>query len=86
MDLRKDIDYVMNHKLGLDDTFQFRCKGCGKCCTHREDVLLTAYDLFRIARYFGRSPAEILSRYCEPPACCQDQTGAPKKRLSVPAQ
>ena len=65
MDLRKDIDYVMNHKLGLDDTFQFRCKGCGKCCTHREDVLLTAYDLFRIARYFGRSPAEILSRYCE---------------------
>lgn len=64
-DLRKDIDYIMNHKMGLDDTFQFHCKACGKCCKNREDVLLTPYDLFRIARYLGRSPSEIVDKYCD---------------------
>ena len=29
-DFRKDIDYMMSYKMGLDDTFQFRCKACGK--------------------------------------------------------
>lgn len=64
-DLRKDIDYIMNHKMGLDDSFQFRCKACGKCCKNREDVLLTPYDLFRIARYLERTPSEIVGKYCE---------------------
>lgn len=59
-------DEVLNMPtLGLDDTFEFRCKACGKCCKHREDILLTPYDLFRIADYFGRTPQEILERYCE---------------------
>jgi Fe-S-cluster containining protein len=51
-------------RLGLDDTFEFRCKACGKCCKHREDVILTAYDMFRIANFLGRTPAEIFERYC----------------------
>ena len=25
------------YKIGLDDTFTFGCKMCGKCCTNRED-------------------------------------------------
>ena len=28
-------------KLGLDDSFQFHCTACGKCCIDREDILLT---------------------------------------------
>lgn len=64
-DFKKDIDYIMSHKMGLDDTFRFRCKACGKCCKNREDVLLTPYDLFRIAWYFGRTPSEIVNQYCE---------------------
>ena len=51
--------------LSLDDSFEFRCKACGKCCKHREDILLTPYDLFRIASYLGRTPQEIVERYCE---------------------
>ena len=31
-EFRKDIDYIMSHKMRLDDTFQFHCKACGKCC------------------------------------------------------
>lgn len=64
-EFKKDIDYIMSHKMGLDDTFRFRCKACGKCCKNREDVLLTPYDLFRIAWYFGRTPSEIVNQYCE---------------------
>lgn len=60
-----DLDYMETHKMGLDGTFQFRCKACGKCCKHRDDVLLTPYDLFRIARTLGRTPKEILNHYCE---------------------
>ena len=51
--------------MGLDDTFEFHCKACGKCCKHRTDVLLTAYDVFRIARYLGRTLDDIIERYCE---------------------
>lgn len=62
---RIDVDYAMSHKMGLDDTFEFHCKACGKCCKHRTDVLLTAYDVFRIARYLGRTLDDIIERYCE---------------------
>lgn len=51
--------------LGLDDTFDFSCKECGKCKYNRNDILLTPYDLFRVASYFGRTPQEIIERYCE---------------------
>ena len=27
--------------IGLDDTFKFHCDQCGKCCTHREDIILS---------------------------------------------
>ena len=51
--------------LGLDDSFPFRCKSCGKCCKHREDILLTPYDVYRLARYLERKPEEIIEGYCE---------------------
>ena len=51
--------------LGLNDTFPFKCKACGKCCKQRKDLLLTPYDVFRLARYLGRTPEEIIERRCE---------------------
>lgn len=52
--------------LGLDDAFEFTCKACGKCCKYnRNDLLLTSYDVYRIAKYFGRTTEQIITRYCE---------------------
>lgn len=51
--------------MGLNDTFHFTCKACGKCCKNRRDIVLTPYDVFRIARYLGRTPEEIITRYCQ---------------------
>lgn len=56
--------------LGLDDTFPFACRSdngeaCGKCCKNRTDLLLTAYDVFRLARHFGCKTGDIIKKYCE---------------------
>ena len=63
--LKQKWEYVKAHALGLDDTFQFGCKRCGKCCKHREDILISAFDLYRIGKYLLRTPAEVIERYCE---------------------
>jgi Fe-S-cluster containining protein len=69
--MKKDIrdmsaeEILSQQTLSLDDTFLYRCKACGKCCKNRDDIVLSAYDVFRIARFFGRTPAEIITRYFE---------------------
>ena len=55
---------IENNSLGLDDTFQFECRECGKCCKNRKDILLTTQDLYNIAKYLGRMIDEIVGRYC----------------------
>ena len=52
-------------KIGPDDPFRFRCKECGKCCIHREDILLSPHDLFRAARELGMTTVEFYNQYCE---------------------
>ncbi len=52
-------------KIGADETFKFGCKMCGKCCTHRTDILLTPRDLFNIAKTLVLSPEEVIEKYCE---------------------
>ena len=44
--------------------FRFHCTQCGDCCRNREDIILTPYDLFQIAKYRQLKPGEILRRYC----------------------
>lgn len=51
--------------MGLDDTFQFHCTKCGKCCIDREDILLTARDIYKISAYLKITPMEIFKTYCE---------------------
>jgi len=56
--------------LELDDSFPFACRSdcgetCGKCCKNRNDLLLTGWDVFRLARHFKCTPDEIILKYCE---------------------
>jgi Fe-S-cluster containining protein len=53
-----------NNMIGMDDAFQFRCRACGKCCKNRHDILLSARDLFHIARTLGRTMEYVVKRYC----------------------
>ena len=57
---------IERNTLGLDDTFQFTCKMCGKCCKNRtEAIVMTGFDIFRIAQELGRKPLEIVQRYTQ---------------------
>lgn len=58
------IEELQEKSLGLDDTFPFHCRSCGKCCRHRYDISLSAFDLYRIAQFFGRPTRDIIDRYC----------------------
>lgn len=51
--------------VGLDDSFEFHCTQCGKCCTNREDILLTPRDLFRAAKELNMTVKDLFSEYCE---------------------
>ena len=63
--LQEIAENLDRYLIGLDEPFQFKCRGCGKCCKNREDILLTSRDLFRIAKHFEKTPAEIVEEYCE---------------------
>ena len=41
---------------------RFRCDGCGKCCKNREDIILNAYDIFRIRKKLDITLEEFLLR------------------------
>lgn len=41
--------------------FSFACKGCGNCCRGREDIVLSGFDLWRIAVRL-RLPPQIVAR------------------------
>ena len=47
--LKEIYDNLDNSKRSLDDTFQFQCDQCGKCCINREDIL-------KNIQYFFESP------------------------------
>jgi len=63
--MQEILENFEKNSLGLDDTFQFKCRECGKCCKNREDILLTARDLYNIARELGRTTEYVVERYCE---------------------
>lgn len=51
--------------LAPDDAFSFVCAGCGDCCRHRHDLVLSGYDLFRIARRLRLSPRIVAHAFCK---------------------
>ena len=50
--------------IGLDDTFKFHCDQCGKCCTHREDIILSPMDIFKMAKEMKMTPVKFYHEYC----------------------
>lgn len=57
---------VVPQKLGLDDSFQFRChKGiaCFNACCRSIDISLTPYDIVRLKNRLGLPSYEFLARY-----------------------
>ena len=51
--------------LAPQDSFDFACAGCGDCCRKRRDLVLSGYDLYRIARRLGLSPRIVASAFCK---------------------
>lgn len=52
-------------RIGIDESFQFHCDQCGKCCINREDILLNLKDLYNIAKHLGLTPEEVVEKYGE---------------------
>lgn len=46
--------------IDIDDTFNFKCKQCGKCCMYRDDIILNPFDIYNGAKYLGIEPEEFL--------------------------
>ena len=59
------IKEMHENTIGLDDSFNFKCIMCGKCCRNREDVLLTGPDVFRAAKELGMTIESFIHTYCE---------------------
>jgi hypothetical protein len=53
------------YRIGIDDTFAFKCRGCGKCCKNREDILLNSRDVYNIATALELSHKQVIEKYCE---------------------
>ena len=53
-------------RLAAGDRFDFACAGCGDCCRQRRDLVLSGYDLYRIARRRSAKATLRLKAACQP--------------------
>lgn len=63
--LKNIVDNFDEYKIGLDDTFEFSCKQCGKCCINREDILLNPGDIYRLCKELNLAPKDFIKEYCD---------------------
>ena len=66
-------------RIAAGDSFDFACAGCGGCCRGRRDLVLSGYDLYRIARRLGLSPRIVAGAFCK--SYLAPQTLLPALRL-----
>ncbi len=52
-------------RLAAGEPFDFVCAGCGDCCRNRRDLVLSGYDLYRIARRLGLPPRLTADVFCK---------------------
>ena len=65
-DHRQEIaDNLEQYLIGLDDTFAFKCRNCGKCCKNREDILLNSRDIFNLAIALSLNNEQVINKFCE---------------------
>ena len=67
IDLCGQVDFTRTEAMPLlerEVQFCFACAGCGDCCRGREDIVVSGFDLWRIAARL-RLPPQIVARgYC----------------------
>ena len=51
--------------LGRDEAFSFACAGCGDCCRGREDIVLSGFDLWRIAARLRLPTRTVARAFCK---------------------
>jgi len=61
----RDYENLIRNRIEMDTVFAFRCLECGSCCRNREDVILSAFDLYRIAKELDMTTEDVIRRYCE---------------------
>lgn len=59
------IKEIQDRTLAPGASFNFRCLQCGQCCRHREDLILSPMDVYRIARELEIQPAQVYDWYCD---------------------
>lgn len=67
IDLCGQVDFVRGEEMPLlteEADFSFACSGCGNCCRGREDIVLSGYDLWRIAARLRLPPHIVARGYC----------------------
>lgn len=63
--LKDIVDNLESMIIGLDEPFKFHCDMCGKCCIHREDILLSPKDIYNMAKELNLSAEDLFKQYCE---------------------
>lgn len=64
MDREELFKNIENMTVDLDDTFKFHCTQCGKCCIHREDIILSPRDIYKMAKELNMHPVTFFNTYC----------------------
>lgn len=65
LDVCGQVDFVRTAPLlGRDEAFSFACAGCGSCCRGREDIVLSGFDLWRIAARLRLPPRTVARAFC----------------------
>ena len=67
IDLCGQIDFTRTDAMPLlarEAHFSFACSGCGDCCRGREDIVLSGFDLWRIAARLRLPPQIVAHGYC----------------------
>ena len=52
----------LSYDLEPDSPFSYTCNQCGKCC-HRQRIMLTPYEILRLARNLGISTGEFIAKH-----------------------
>ena len=72
MDYDKNMEFLLEIKRNLlepEDSFEFGCKSCGECCRNRaksnNQILITAVDLFNIAKELDMSTEDAMMKFTE---------------------
>ena len=59
-----NFSHFTKEPVDLQDNYPFECQKCGKCCKHRNDVLLNGRDVWALAGLFRISTEEFIKKYC----------------------